>query len=79
MTASRFGVATAERLAALLALITDTERLAEVGDWLVQCDTAADFLARVDAAPAEGRELGRHLSRSACRVSPAPPKTAVRD
>ena len=54
MTASRFGVATAERLAELLAPITDTERLADVGDWLVQCDTGADFLARVGAAPAGG-------------------------
>ena len=58
MTASRFGVATAERLAALLAPITDTERLAEVGDWLVQCDTGADFLARVGAAPAGGHSDG---------------------
>ena len=50
MTASRFGVATAERLAELLAPITDAERLADIGDWLVQCDTDADFLARVGAA-----------------------------
>ena len=54
MTASRFGLPTAERLAELLAPITDTERLADVGDWLVQCDTGADFLARVDAPPAAG-------------------------
>ena len=57
MTAARFGVATAERLAELLAPITDTERLTDVGDWLVQCDTGADFLARVGAAPA-GRNSG---------------------
>ena len=54
MTASRFGVATAERLAELLAPITDAERLADIGDWLVQCDTGTDFLARVGAAPAGG-------------------------
>ena len=54
MTASRFGVPTAERLAELLAPITDAERLADIGDWLVQCDTGADFLARVGAAPAGG-------------------------
>ena len=54
MTASRFGVATAERLAELLAPITDAERLADIGDWLVQCDTGADFLARVGAPPAGG-------------------------
>ena len=46
------GVATAERLAELLAPITDAERLADIGDWLVQCDTGADFLARMGAAPA---------------------------
>ena len=50
MTASRFGVGTAERLAELLAPITDAERLADVGDWLVQHDTGTDFLARVSAA-----------------------------
>ena len=54
MTASRFGLPTAERLAELLAPITDAERLADIGDWLVQCDTGADFLARVGAAPAGG-------------------------
>ena len=54
MTASRFGVATAERLAERLAPITDAERLADIGDWLVQCDTGTDFLARVGAAPAGG-------------------------
>ena len=36
----------------LLAPIADPERLAEVGDWLVRCDTAAEFLARFyPAAP----------------------------
>ena len=54
MTASRFGLPTAERLAELLAPITDAEHLADIGDWLVQCDTGADFLARVDAPPAGG-------------------------
>ncbi len=48
--AARFGAATAARLAGALAPIADPERLAEVGDWLVRCDTAAEFLARVDPA-----------------------------
>ena len=43
-----------DSLAELLAPITDAERLADIGDWLVQCDTGADFLARVAAAPAGG-------------------------
>jgi hypothetical protein len=48
--AARFGDDTAARLADVLAPIADPERLAEVGDWLVRCDTAAEFLARVDPA-----------------------------
>ena len=51
--AARFDADTAARLADLLAPVADPERLAEVGDWLVRCDTAAEFLARVDSdAPA---------------------------
>ena len=53
LAAARFDADTAARLADLLAPIADPERLAEVGDWLVRCDTAAKFLARLDSdAPA---------------------------
>ena len=53
LAAARFDAATAARLADLLAPITDPERLAEVGDWLVRCATSTEFLARFDpAAPA---------------------------
>jgi hypothetical protein len=48
--AARFDADTAARLADLLASIADPERLAEVGDWLVRCDTAAEFFARFDPA-----------------------------
>ena len=48
--AARFDADAAARLADLLAPIADPERLAEVGDWLVRCDTAAAFLARFDPA-----------------------------
>ena len=47
--AARFDADTAARLAELLAPIADPERLAEIGDWLVRCDTAAEFLARLDS------------------------------
>ena len=50
LAAARFDADTATRLADLLAPIADPERLAEVGDWLVRCDTAAAFLAHVDSA-----------------------------
>ena len=51
--AARFDAETAARLGDLLAPVADPERLAEVGDWLVRSDTAAEFLARLDSdAPA---------------------------
>ena len=48
MAAARFGADTAARLADVLAPIADPERLAEIGEWLGSCDTAAGFLARLD-------------------------------
>ena len=35
------------RLGDVLAPIADPDRLAEIGDWLVRCDTGAEFLARL--------------------------------
>ena len=43
----KFGDDTSERLAAALAGVTDPDRLALVGDWIIECATAADLLARV--------------------------------
>ena len=45
---SRFGAVTAEHLSGALARIADSNRLADIGDWLVRCDTGEEFLARVD-------------------------------
>ena len=50
LAASRFGAETAERLSGTLAGIADPEALAEVGEWLVRCETGSEFLARVDPA-----------------------------
>ena len=55
--ASRFGTETAERLSGVLTGIADPEGLAEVGDWLVRCDTGSEFLARI--APAADGPSGR--------------------
>ena len=49
MAATRFGEETAERLSEVLEGVADPERLAEVGEWLVRCDTGDDLLARVGA------------------------------
>ena len=40
----------AERLSAVLAGVTDADRLAEAGEWIVDGATTADFLARVSCA-----------------------------
>ena len=50
--ASRFGEETAERLSGMLAHVADWDALAEIGEWLVRCETGDEFLARV--APAAG-------------------------
>ena len=45
--ARKFDAGAAEGLAAALAGVTDPDRLAQVGDWIIECVTAADLLARV--------------------------------
>ena len=47
LAARKFDTDTAQRLAAALAEVVDPERLAEVGDWIVECGMEADLLARV--------------------------------
>ena len=47
LAARKFDAGAAQRLAAALAEVADPERLAEVGDWIIECRTEADLLARV--------------------------------
>ena len=47
LAARKFDAAAAERLATLLTDAADPERLAQVGDWIIDCATAAELLARV--------------------------------
>ena len=47
MTARKFDAETAEGLSGLLDGLTDPHRLAEVGKWIIECDTGADLLERV--------------------------------
>ena len=56
--AARFGVETAERLSGVLAGIADPEGLADVGEWLVRCETGGEFLARVDPAAGAANQRG---------------------
>ena len=43
----KFGAETAERLAGRLAEISDPERAVEVGEWLLECESGEELLARV--------------------------------
>ena len=43
----KFDAATARRLAAALEDVADPGRLTEVGDWIIECGTGADLLARI--------------------------------
>ena len=45
--ARKLGASTAERLAPLLARVEDPEHLAEVGEWIIDCDDGAELLRRV--------------------------------
>ena len=42
----KFGAETGKRLPGLLARLTDPERLAEVGGWIIECGTGAELLER---------------------------------
>ena len=44
--ARRFGTATAERLADLIARVEDPARLAEIGEWIVTCASDSELLER---------------------------------
>ena len=46
----KFTAETAPRLSALLARLTDPERLVQVGDWIIECETEEELLARVQDA-----------------------------
>ncbi len=51
----KFDAATAQRLATALGSVADPDRLAQVGDWIIECGTAADLLARVLEDSSQGR------------------------
>ena len=59
LAARKFGRETAERLAEQLTKIPDPERLGEVGEWILECDSGEALLARVarlcETAETEGR------------------------
>ena len=47
LAARKFDTAAAKMLASALAGVSDPERLGRVGDWIIECATASELLARV--------------------------------
>ena len=45
--ARKFDAAAAQRLAAEIEKVADPDRLAQVGDWIIECGTAADLFGRL--------------------------------
>ena len=52
----KFGAGAAERLAGLLEDLTEQEDLDRVGDWILQCDSGDELLARASSLLANRRE-----------------------
>ena len=51
LAARKFDAAAGQQLAAALTDVTDPGRLAQVGDWIIECGTAADLFARLADTP----------------------------
>ena len=68
-TACKFDAATARRLTALPAAVSDPDRLAEIGDLIIECEKATDPLARVTTG-------GRFQHRSAGAGGPRAVRSA---
>ncbi len=50
LAARKFTAETGPRLSALLERLSDPERLAEVGEWIIECETERELLDRVQEA-----------------------------
>ena len=48
LAARKFDAGTGDRLSGLLSRFTAPGQLGEVGDWIIECDTGAELLARIE-------------------------------
>ena len=48
MAARKFGYDTAERLAERLERVRDSEHVAEIGEWLIECESSEELLERLE-------------------------------
>ena len=58
LAARRFDAETAERLSGLLDGIADAERLAEVGESIIECETGVELLDRAERVSRRARACG---------------------
>ena len=47
LAARKFDARAAGRLVTALSDVADPERLAQVGEWIIECGTAADLMTRI--------------------------------
>ena len=62
MAARKFGSATAQRLAERLERVHDSENVAEIGEWLIECESGEELLERFEGVhplPPDGQESAR--------------------
>ena len=50
MATRKFGAHDAASLAKLLSGVDDAAQLTEMGEWIIDCETGADFIARARRA-----------------------------
>ena len=66
MAARKFGSATADRLVERLNRMHDPERMVEIGEWLIECESGEELLERFEGVyplPPDGQEsAGRSIS-----------------
>ena len=65
----KFDPGTGARLSALLDRLTAPGQLGEVGDWVIECDTGADLLARVKRMFGYGKVRYRGLHKNVQRIA----------
>ena len=54
LAAHKFGGAEGERVSALIEHIRDSDQLARIGGWLIECESASELLARLERLPRDG-------------------------
>ena len=66
MAARKFGGETASRLAERLEPVHDAERMAEIGEWIIECESGEELIERLEGVfppPLDGQASARQSTR----------------